>query len=186
MNVGDTFGAWTVVGNGQWGSGAKYLVFEHECGNQRKVEPYRAGKAMQACKKCEARAAYRKDAGHIILHKEFRNYKHSAKKRGYAFELEFPDFVTLMLGFCAYCGREPYVEKYVTEARRSVWHEGQTIKLHGIDRVDNTQGYVKGNVVTCCTICNFAKRDMTLDAWKEMVTMWAANLDSLKYAAKFG
>ena len=180
MNVGDTFGAWTVVGEGQWGSGAKYLVFEHECGNQRKVEPYRAGKAMQACKKCEARASYRRDAEDIIINKEYRAYKFSAKKRGYAFELTKEYFKAIMLEKCFYCGREPYNVKQVTPTRQSIWYEGQTLKLNGVDRVDNTLGYTKDNCVPCCTDCNFAKRDKSLEEWVQQIERWASHLKAIR------
>jgi hypothetical protein len=28
---------------------------------------------------------------------------------------------------------------------------------NGIDRLDNTIGYIEGNVVSCCDICNYSK-----------------------------
>lgn len=35
--------------------------------------------------------------------------------------------------------------------------------LNGIDRVDNTRGYEKGNVVPCCGTCNLLKGARTVD-----------------------
>lgn len=45
---------------------------------------------------------------------------------------------------------------------------------NGIDRMDNSLGYISGNVVTCCQICNRAKGAMLLEdfmLWiKQLVT----------------
>jgi hypothetical protein len=39
----------------------------------------------------------------------------------------------------------------------------------GIDRLDNNIGYVSGNCVPCCSVCNYAKRDMTVDQFKNWI-----------------
>jgi len=52
---------------------------------------------------------------------------------------------------CHYCGTRP---------RNALAHKGlrkRTKIINGIDRIDNHQGYVYGNVVTCCAQCNYAK-----------------------------
>jgi len=36
----------------------------------------------------------------------------------------------------------------------------------GVDRVDSSIGYISGNVVACCTICNFIKSNTTLEELK--------------------
>lgn len=36
----------------------------------------------------------------------------------------------------------------------------------GVDRVDSGKGYVTGNTVSCCSICNIAKSDLT---WEEFI-----------------
>ncbi len=40
---------------------------------------------------------------------------------------------------------------------------------NGIDRVDNSQGYIKTNCVSCCKHCNYVKGDLSVDdfnIWK--------------------
>jgi len=37
---------------------------------------------------------------------------------------------------------------------------------HGVDRIDNTQGYVLGNVRPCCSKCNRAKHTMSEEEFK--------------------
>ena len=54
--------------------------------------------------------------------------------------LEDSDIRKLINERCHYCGRFPG------------WP-----KVAGIDRVDNNQGYIHGNVVPCCSQCNFMK-----------------------------
>lgn len=38
---------------------------------------------------------------------------------------------------------------------------------NGLDRVDNSMGYVAGNVVACCRRCNVAKNDQTTKSFVE-------------------
>lgn len=40
---------------------------------------------------------------------------------------------------------------------------GEAIPTAGLDRVDNTKGYVLDNLVSCCTFCNAAKNTQTMD-----------------------
>ena len=177
MNVGDVFDGWTVKGFGSWANGAsKFVVCEHACGATRKFQKCQVAKLKQPCKRCEARVAYRKKAKHIILGNMFNQYKHSAKKRGYSFELSKNEFSTLVLGNCKYCKRPPFQVKQITTVKRSVWHEGEILIACGIDRVDNTLGYVSGNCVSCCSTCNVAKQSLSIDEWREMVGLWSAAL----------
>jgi hypothetical protein len=50
-----------------------------------------------------------------------------------------------------------------------------TVTYGGIDRKDNTIGYVVGNVVPCCIVCNRAKMDLPYEAflaWLGRVTAY--------------
>lgn len=35
----------------------------------------------------------------------------------------------------------------------------------GLDRIDNSRGYIHNNVLPCCTTCNMIRRDMPFEAW---------------------
>ena len=63
-------------------------------------------------------------------------YKKNAKVRGLIFEMTRNEFVNLVNMPCYYCGGESY----------------------GIDRLDNTMGYLKDNTVSCCSMCNYMKK----------------------------
>jgi|688.fasta_scaffold848642_1 hypothetical protein len=66
-------------------------------------------------------------------------YKRGALRRGYSFNITIEQFNTFWDTSCHYCN-EP-------------------IKGIGIDRIDNTIGYVHDNLISCCTLCNFMKHN---------------------------
>jgi len=39
------------------------------------------------------------------------------------------------------------------------WKNKSYLKGFGIDRIDNSKGYIEGNMVPCCKICNWMKSD---------------------------
>lgn len=68
--------------------------------------------------------------------------KAGAKYRGIDFKLSVEEFKSIVTQKCHYCN-EIYSGKY----------KGR----NGIDRVDSSKGYVLGNCVPCCKICNTMK-----------------------------
>lgn len=86
-----------------------------------------------------------------FIEQKYNQYKKSAEKRGYVFNLSKKQFTNLILHRCYYCGCEGY----------SLLGDGS--KYNGIDRVDNTIGYIKENVVSCCKLCNLSKRALSKD-----------------------
>ena len=83
-------------------------------------------------------------------------YKGGAKRLGRKYELSKERFVELVNGDCHYCGIPP--TKIRTNKARKI-----SKPLNGIDRLDSSKGYIEGNVVSCCTNCNVAKLDNTVD-----------------------
>ena len=69
-----------------------------------------------------------------------RYYRRNAKVRNLAWELDQTRLECLLHGACYYCGKKPAL---------------------GVDRLDNSRGYILGNVTSCCKRCNQAKNDMT-------------------------
>jgi hypothetical protein len=39
-----------------------------------------------------------------------------------------------------------------------------------LDRIDNDLGHTKANVVPACVRCNYLRRDMPFEAWKELAS----------------
>ena len=88
-------------------------------------------------------------------------YKNNAENKNREFTLTKEQFKELTSGICTYCGDGPKSKGC-----------GSTIKsglylYNGIDRVDNTIGYIPENCVTCCKICNWMKRTQTREEFYE-------------------
>lgn len=61
---------------------------------------------------------------------------------------------------CTYCG---------ASASKAVKTKYEVFLANGIDRVDNSIGYLEGNVVSCCKTCNYMKRDLSVVEFLEHV-----------------
>lgn len=97
-------------------------------------------------------------------------YQDGALRRKLAWELTEGDFDRLASQPCFYCGTLPF------RVRRRGKHE---FTYNGIDRVDNDRGYHPDNVVTSCSICNNAKKNMLFEdfvMWILRVTRHQARL----------
>lgn len=87
------------------------------------------------CKKNAERAAENRKKDPLY------HYKNNAKRRGFDWALGDAEADALFHQGCHYCGRLP-------------------APVGGIDRKDNSKGYIKENVVACCKKCNRAKHTM--------------------------
>lgn len=125
-----------------------------ECGQEKDVRIESVVNGKQYSCGCN-----RKKNENSAQRKMFNNYKNSAINRGYSFDLTEQQFVSISTSNCHYCGIEPSNSKETY---------GDTFVLNGIDRKNNTIGYVFDNCLPCCSICNRAKLDMPYDdfvAW---------------------
>ena len=96
----------------------------------------------------------------------YQRYKNNAKSRRLIFRLTKSEFKKLINRPCFYCQQPP--SKIIHNYKRPK----DFIKYNGIDRKNNTVGYIKNNCVTCCIFCNRAKYNCTL---KEFTT-WLKNI----------
>ena len=96
----------------------------------------------------------KKPIGESSLTFLFYRYKMEAGKRGLKFLLTRKQFRELTKQNCFYCGVKPHKTTYRPNAN------GEYI-YNGIDRVNNTKGYVVDNCVTCCSMCNNMKHAYT-------------------------
>lgn len=103
--------------------------------------------------------------------KLLRDYQSNAKTRGHLWSLSPDEFFRLTVGDCHYCGAPPGHTKAVPP-RKSGIQNGAHYTYNGIDRVDSSVGYTLSNCVSCCSICNLAKKDTPYDefiAWVHRV-----------------
>jgi hypothetical protein len=98
------------------------------------------------CKKCNRNNTVNVDNYMFkdIFEKKISFYKHGAKTRNLSFTLSDKDCIILFSKKCYYCG-------FLNEELGI-----------GIDRTDNSKGYIKSNCVPCCSQCNIMKRDKNL------------------------
>lgn len=114
---------------------------------------------------------HRRKFGEAAKWNYFYDVMTGAKKRGYAFNLTLEDFLKITGSNCSYCGREPYSEW--PKSKRKDGHDKcyGYYKHNGIDRQDNSIGYVLDNCVAACKTCNRAKFIMGVDEFKNWIKM---------------
>ena len=137
-----------------------------DCGKECEVagsELKRGGVKSCGC----ARSNHMRDLGRAAskgplssLRMVLAGYKSGAKKRGLPFELPPAEFFEMVQMDCFYCGTPP-----CTQASYSQWVE--PAMYNGIDRMDNGLGYVAGNCVTCCKMCNRGKGTMSFQGFMD-------------------
>ena len=88
-------------------------------------------------------------------------YKQTARIKNLEFNLSKEIFRELFKSNCYYCGGKPSNVK-------TSW-TGVIFTYNGIDRIDSSKGYIEYNVVSCCKICNYAKRDMSQAEFLEWI-----------------
>ena len=88
----------------------------------------------------------------------FNKYNKGAQNRGYCWELNYEQFISLIYSPCHYCG-EKHSNKFTNTGTK-----GQLL-YNGIDRRDNTIGYQINNCLPACKICNLAKHAMSYESF---------------------
>lgn len=88
-------------------------------------------------------------------------YKQTAKRMKREWSLTRKMAYAFFRSSCHYCGVPPN-------------------PLNGIDRKDNSQGYIEENCLPCCSTCNYAKRTMSYAdflAWIDRITKFRGDTD---------
>jgi hypothetical protein len=174
ISLGDTFGKLTVTGilPTTAGKHAKVEVV-CSCGVEKTVQSHLLKSKIRSCgcsqyEYTKPRVSKPKLAiGESAFNALYSSYRLAAKRRNLAFELEKSEFKELTSQRCYYCGIDPH----------KMHKNGKsTYVYNGIDRVDNSQGYIEGNVRTACFVCNQAKHGMSEQdfmIWlKRLVDKW--------------
>jgi|WetSurSiteA1Bulk_404760.scaffolds.fasta_scaffold00264_17 hypothetical protein len=137
-----------------------YYLCKCDCGKEKTIrrEHLLSGKT----KSC---GCYQHEIEHNRIGKTAKNelfwrYTSSAKRKNIVFSLTKEEFLEITSKNCFYCGLEPF------KVKNSKWDNGNYI-FNGIDRLDNTKGYIESNVVPCCWTCNQAKHEMMVTDFYE-------------------
>jgi hypothetical protein len=147
-----------------------YALCTCSCGKSKKISLA----SLQTGNSTSCGCATRADGFSFVdyepgVSKLFNWYQKAAKEKNRSFKLDPEEFYTLIKGNCTYCGTPPMNRK----KRYDMGDRSYILSYNGIDRIDSSKGYVKGNVTSCCTWCNTMKLDLTLEQFKEHVTKLA-------------
>lgn len=129
LSQGTVYGNWTV----EEYVGHSIYWCACICGERRKISSTDLKKEIRIqCREC-----LKLSDDDLQINKMFGYYQQNAKQSNREFVLSKIQFRELVCAACHYCGD---------------WD-----MTNGIDRVDNSLGYVLGNCVPCCSMCNRMK-----------------------------
>lgn len=95
----------------------------------------------------------------------YQQYKKQAVVGEREFDITYEYFKIITKEKCHYCGIDPI------GIRATKAGNGSYI-FNGIDRVDNAIGYIEGNIVPCCKMCNYGKKAYS----KNDFLNWVSNI----------
>ena len=142
-----------------------------DCGETRDVRLTKLKQGVVgACVKCSKQAGWEKTAVALRdkngdespIKRLYSSYKSNALRKGIIFDLTYDESKRLFQGLCEYCSASPSNVIYSKSKKLSFIY-------NGIDRRDNSKGYTTANTVTCCSQCNYAKRDQSESEFFEWV-----------------
>lgn len=87
-----------------------------------------------------------------IYNAVFSAYRLKSERQDRPFDLTAETFRELLDAPCYYCGLIGSNTRH---------YRGTVVRFNGIDREDNSRGYVLGNCVPCCAQCNRGKGTMS-------------------------
>jgi hypothetical protein len=93
----------------------------------------------------------------------FGEYKIQASKRNLDWELTLNDFIRITNSNCYYCGLVPC---------RKAMNRKSFYICNGIDRVDNSKGYLLNNCAPCCFSCNNKKRGISIQIAEKAINLF--------------
>lgn len=147
--TGKAFGKWTVVSRATRSiSGARWNC-KCECGTERVVSASSLRKKQSASCGCRQK----KGNGVVGLNNYIAHITYRAKSHGLDLSLTREEIMTLSQRNCEYCGLQPST---------TIGKGHAQFIYNGIDRVDSTKGYVKGNVIAACKWCNRFKNKLAV------------------------
>ena len=144
-----------------------------ECGNTVVVDARALKSGRTVSCGCYNREKSRLPDGEAAVTALYHHYKGAARRRSLAFELTKEQFKLLTIGACFYCGIEP--RQVILAPKTAIPYT-----YNGIDRRDNTVGYLSDNCVSCCGFCNVMKGGMEVsrfDTWiKRLATTYLSRV----------
>lgn len=169
VSVGDVFDRLTVISilSRRTKQGGLITNCQCSCGNTKLIHArHLKDGATKSCGCLKQELGKLKNVlplGVAAANEWYAKLKRSALVRKYQFCLSIEEAQYLGQQDCHYCGAEP----------REIFNQGEcngSILRNGLDRVDNTVGYIINNLVPCCSTCNRAKHILTLSEFQSWIS----------------
>lgn len=181
FEIGENTGAFTILSrlSSKQYTNVKAGMWEvmcNECGNKKEittsqVKKYGSCGCKQYKDKIKPKGSGKKTpkGTSVFVNMLISIYKSNAKKRKISYELSYDEFASIINEPCAYCG----------DANENILNKAkyEDFPYTGIDRVDNSLGYVKENTVPCCEFCNRAKLNRTENYFKNKIIKIAKGIE---------
>ena len=169
---GKVFGHLTVLESGNsvrdttTGRPRTTWVCRCECGKEKVVvtEKLQMGEVISCCDVgCQFHRPLRhKDLTESSFNGLLSNYRHNARTRKREFSLTQEEFRRITSGNCTYCGEPPSMAWRISNL---VHTKTEPYIFNGVNRVENTKGYVSENCVSCCKLCNQMKKMLSVETF---------------------
>lgn len=160
---------------GKW----KYLC---KCGNSGTVNGYRwsGSRCIKSCGCLNGQIVAeankkRRNPQKASINLSFTLYEHSTRNRGLSC-LTREEWEKIVFLPCHYCGEIDERQRSPSRKPKNKYSEltkeeenEYTLSINGIDRIDRTKGYIEGNCVPCCRMCNIMKNGYSVEELKQRV-----------------
>jgi hypothetical protein len=118
---------------------------------RREKDPEKENERMRTYRAKNLEKFRERDAfRNATIHRKYQEIKSGAQQRNIPFDITEVFVGTITDKECFYCGEET-----------------TKMKRNGIDRLDNTVGYIETNCVSCCGTCNYMKRCLDANTFVE-------------------
>lgn len=165
--AGRIYGNLTAIEYAYTKNAKSYWKCECACGN--KVFVALNNLSSNLTRSCGCLRTTKFGLGGSGLRKKFKEYKKAAERADRKFELTLEEFKEITSRNCAYCGSEPSASSMAKTNKEAI-KKYTLYKLNGIDRIDSSKGYEKGNIVPCCRWCNIIKSNRSIEDFKNHIS----------------
>lgn len=163
VKEGNVYGHMEVLSFAGTEKGRSKFLCKCVCGNEKILwsSNLRDGKTVSCgCKRLL------KDSMTVVVNSIFSDYRARAIKKNLDFSLERALFQGKIDTECFYCDSLASNTKQIICKDESF---NKSYDYNGLDRIDNTKGYLEDNVVACCKTCNVAKNTMTHEEYLQFI-----------------
>jgi hypothetical protein len=132
---------------------------------------------------------YKREYDSATYHRLYQHKKYTTIRRNLEFSLSEEQFINISKKPCIYCEKVTLRNSYIKVEDTFGSNKGKTGELilsnikgdrlknvdkytvpcSGIDRIDNSKGYIVDNCVPCCTYCNTIKGTRTVEEFYKRV-----------------